>query len=65
MDIFKYTFQGTMVEFMVMGALIGAGFQVLASISRGEVPGPELILPALAGAIIAVMIFFFYSATRG
>lgn len=64
MDILGYQFQGTMVEFMVMGALIGAGFQVLASMARGEVPGPELFMPAAAGAIISMMIFFFYSGTR-
>lgn len=64
MDIMGYHFQGTMVEFMVGGALVGAGFQVLASMARGEVPGPELFLPAAAGAIVAIMIFFFYSGTR-
>ena len=64
MDIMGYQFQGNMVEFMVMGAALGAGFQIIASISRGEIPGPEIILPAVGGAVVFMMVFFFYSGTR-
>lgn len=64
MDIMGYQWQGTMVEFMIGGAIIGGGIQLVASLSRGEFPLHEIIMPAIAGSIIAIMIFFFYSGTR-
>ena len=64
MDIMNYQFQGTLVEFMIGGAVIGGGIQFIASIAKGEFPLGEVIMPACAGAIIAVMVFFFYSGTR-
>jgi len=64
MDIMGYQFQGNMYEFMVLGAALGAGFQIIASLTRGEIPGPEIFLPAAGGAVVFLMIFFFYSGTR-
>ena len=64
MDILNYTFQGTVFEFVVGGAALGAGVQLFASISNGRFPLGEMILPAVAGGVIGIMIFFFYSGTR-
>ena len=64
MDIMGYQFQGTLVEFMIGGAIVGGGIQFMLSISKGEFPLGEVIMPAIAGSIIAVMVFFFYSGTR-
>lgn len=64
MNIMNYSFQGTMMEFVIGGAIIGAAIQLFASISNGRFPLGELIMPAMAGGVIGIMIFFFYSGTR-
>lgn len=64
MDIMNYQFQGNMMEFVVGGAILGAGIQLFAGISNGRFPLGEMILPAIGGGVVGVMIYFFYAGTQ-
>lgn len=54
-----------MEQFAIWGAGIGAVGAVIVNIMQGKVPGiGDMIPPAVGGAIVAAMIYIFYSSTR-
>ena len=62
--IMNYQFQGSMIEFIIGGAIVGAVGRLIMGFTAGEFPLGEAILPAIGGGMVGAMIFFFYSGTQ-
>ena len=48
-----------LVDFLLLGALAGAGVQILVSLLGGKVPGNGVLLAAGGGALLGVMFYIF------
>ena len=49
------------LDFILLGAAVGAGVQILVSLLGGRVPGNGVIMAAGAGAILGAMFHIFRS----
>lgn len=50
-----------LLDFILMGVAFGAGAHALMSILGGKIPGPGMIPAAIAGGIVASILFVFKS----
>ncbi|MEM1160983.1 MAG: hypothetical protein AAGJ28_08625 [Pseudomonadota bacterium] len=59
-----YSFNNTMMDFIILGAVVGVAGHFVFDILRGKLPWIFSMLPtAAAGAVLGAMLFIFQSGT--